>query len=126
MWKPKTGRPILILKQYYTALELAASVTPRQGAQGSTQSEPSTLARFVEEHVLGIITEFAHVINDFKVLQPVPEKKRNIIAMSEMMAIARGNISVALPQVCFDFYSKEVHCINEIIRSALAFGLPLM
>lgn len=57
------------------------------------------LGHFVEEHVLGIITQFAHVINDFQVRQPLVEKKRNILAIGEMIKIGRGHVSNALPQV---------------------------
>lgn len=53
----------------------------------------------MEEHVLGIITQFAHAVNDFQVRQPLSEKKRYILAIGEMIKIARGHVSSALPQV---------------------------
>jgi serine/threonine-protein kinase ATR len=88
-------------KQYYRALEILASLTPRKPSAGYTVSrEVDLVANFIEEHVLGIITEFAHIVNDFQIRQPMVEKKRNIIAIGEMVKIAKGNISIALPQVC--------------------------
>ena len=63
------------------------------------------LGYFVEEHVLGIITQFAHAVNDFQVRQPLPEKKRNIMAIGAMIKIARGHVSSALPQVGYAFYA---------------------
>ena len=62
------------------------------------------LGHFVEEHVLGIITQFAHAINDFQARQPLPEKKRYILAIGEMIKIARGHVSSALPQVSLFLY----------------------
>lgn len=58
----------------------------------------------MEEHVLGIITQFAHAVNDFQVRQPLAEKKRYILAIGEMIKIARGHVSSALPQVSLCLY----------------------
>ena len=55
---------------------------------------------FIEEHVLGIITQFANAINDFQVRQTLAEKRRNLKAIEEMVNIAQGHVSNALPQVC--------------------------
>jgi serine/threonine-protein kinase ATR len=54
---------------------------------------------FIEEHILGIITEFAHAVNDFQIRQPLVEKKRNITAIGEMVRVAPGHVSSAIPQV---------------------------
>lgn len=54
---------------------------------------------FIEEHILGIITEFAHAINDFQIRQPLVEKRRNIIAIGEMVKVAKGHVGSAIPQV---------------------------
>lgn len=54
---------------------------------------------FIEEQVLGIMTEFAHIINDFQIRQPTVEKRRNIMAIGEMIKVAKGKIGIALPQV---------------------------
>ncbi|QSS66872.1 phosphatidyl inositol 3-kinase [Histoplasma capsulatum] len=87
--------------KYYKALKLLASLTPRKPEQGiDSLSREELVANFIEEHVLGIITEFAHVVNDFQIRQPIVEKKRNIIAIGEMVKIAKGNITIALPQIC--------------------------
>ncbi|PGG96942.1 serine/threonine-protein kinase ATR [Blastomyces parvus] len=87
--------------KYHKALKLLASLTPRKPEHGSDSPRGKELvANFIEEHVLGIITEFAHVVNDFQIRQPIIEKKRNIIAIGEMVKIAKGNITIALPQIC--------------------------
>lgn len=58
------------------------------------------MSHFIEEHVLGIITQFANAINDFQVRQTLAEKRRNLKAIEEMINIAQGHVSNALPQVC--------------------------
>lgn len=74
---------------------------PRKSAPGpATSKHPNVLGNFIEEHILGIITEFADAINDAQVRLPIMEKKRNILAIGEMIKIARGHINSALPQVC--------------------------
>ncbi|PGG99288.1 Atypical/PIKK/ATR protein kinase [Polytolypa hystricis UAMH7299] len=86
---------------YYRALELLSSLTPRRVDQGGILPVNHDLvACFIEEHILGIITDFAHIVNDYQIRQPVTEKKRNLIAIGEMVKIAKGNISIALPQIC--------------------------
>lgn len=57
------------------------------------------MIHFIEEHVLGIITQFANAINDFQVRQTLAEKRRNLKAIEEMINIAQGHVSNALPQV---------------------------
>ncbi|EEP77729.1 hypothetical protein UREG_02578 [Uncinocarpus reesii 1704] len=84
--------------QHHRALELVASVTPRQTRHGNSFKSDSPLVAFIKEHVLGIITEFANVINDFQIRQSVVEKKRNIIAIGQMITLAGGKIAIALPQ----------------------------
>lgn len=59
------------------------------------------IGHFIEEHVLGIITQFAHVINDFQIRQPLLEKKRNLMAIGAMLKVAGGHVGSALPQVRF-------------------------
>ncbi|OJD13407.1 hypothetical protein AJ78_06141 [Emergomyces pasteurianus Ep9510] len=87
--------------KYFKALKLLASLTPRKAEQGvDTVRGKELVTNFIEEHVLGIITEFAHVVNDFQIRQPIVEKRRNIIAIGEMVKIAKSNITIALPQIC--------------------------
>lgn len=71
---------------------------PRKSSHTSRQS--NLIGHFIEEHVLGIITQFAHAINDFQIRQPIVEKKRNIMAIGAMIKVAPGYVSSALPQVC--------------------------
>ncbi|OJJ46333.1 hypothetical protein ASPZODRAFT_66362 [Penicilliopsis zonata CBS 506.65] len=88
-------------ERFYQALRLLADLVPRKSTHGNKDSKKSNLlGQFIEEHVLGIITQFANAINDFQIRQPLLEKKRNIIAIGEMIKVAKGHVSSALPQIC--------------------------
>ncbi|GIK07921.1 serine/threonine-protein kinase M1 [Aspergillus viridinutans] len=84
--------------RFHRALHLLAALVPRKST--ATSKKANLLCHFIEEHVLGIITQFAHAINDFQIRQPLIEKRRNILAIGEMIKVARGHISSALPQIC--------------------------
>ncbi|KAF4759666.1 hypothetical protein HAV15_007320 [Penicillium sp. str.  len=86
-------------ERFNQALHRLATFVPRKIAHGSS-SKKADLSHFIEEHVLGIITQFANAINDFQVRQTLAEKRRNIKAIEEMINIAQGHVSSALPQVC--------------------------
>lgn len=79
-----------------------AALVPRKSAHGSSSKKTHLLGYFVEEHVLGIITQFAYAVNDFQIRQPLAEKRRNIVAIGEMIKIAPRHVSSALPQVGYD------------------------
>lgn len=53
---------------------------------------------FFEAHVLGIMTEFSNSI-DNAISLPPSEKLRCVRAIEQMIILAKGKISVALPQV---------------------------
>ncbi|CBF79340.1 protein kinase MEC1 [Aspergillus nidulans FGSC A4] len=84
--------------KFQQALRILASLVPRKSAYASKKS--NLVGHFIEEHVLGIITQFAHAINDFQIRQPLVEKKRNIMAIGAMIKVAPGHVSSALPQIC--------------------------
>lgn len=65
----------------------------------STKSHPE-IGLFIEEHLLGLITEFSDAVNDVRIRYSNMEKKRNIIAIGEMIKLARGHVNVAIPQAC--------------------------
>ncbi|KAL4785846.1 hypothetical protein BJX76DRAFT_366638 [Aspergillus varians] len=84
--------------RFQQALLVLASLVPRKSAHSSRKS--NLVGHFIEEHVLGIITQFAHAINDFQIRQHIVEKKRNITAIGAMIKVAPGHVSSALPQIC--------------------------
>ncbi|KAL3460576.1 hypothetical protein BJX64DRAFT_278456 [Aspergillus heterothallicus] len=84
--------------RYHQALVVLASLVPRKSSH--TTKKVNLVGHFIEEHVLGIITQFAHAINDFQVRQPLVEKKRHIMAIGAMIKVAPGHVGSALPQIC--------------------------
>ncbi|KAN0073288.1 hypothetical protein V8E54_008508 [Elaphomyces granulatus] len=105
--------------RFHRALDLLASFVPRKSGHGPTSfRRQDILGNFIEEHILGIITEFANTINDFQVRQPIIEKRRGIIAIGEMIKIAHGHIGSALPQICACL--RSALDINELCDHAFA------
>ncbi|KAJ5763195.1 hypothetical protein N7533_001876 [Penicillium manginii] len=86
-------------ERFQQALYRLALFIPRKSPHGSSSKRSDILIHFIEEHVLGIITQFANAINDFEVRQTLAEKRRNLKAIEEMINIAQGHVSNALPQV---------------------------
>ena len=66
---------------------------------------PSSLRRgnpvilFVENHVLGIIAQFAAVLNEPRAQQPNLEKRRYLGAIGELLKVGENAVSIALPQI---------------------------
>ncbi|KAJ5659099.1 hypothetical protein N7507_005550 [Penicillium longicatenatum] len=88
-------------ERFHQALRRLATFVPRKSAShGGSSKKAEMLSHFIEEHVLGIITQFSNAINDFQVRQTLAEKRRNLKAIEEMISIAQGHVSNALPQVC--------------------------
>ncbi|GLI80066.1 serine/threonine-protein kinase M1 [Penicillium ochrochloron] len=87
-------------ERFLQALRRLATFVPRKFLHASSSKKADLLSHFIEEHVLGIITQFANAINDFQVRQTLAEKRRNLKAIEEMINIAQGHVSNALPQVC--------------------------
>ncbi|RDW67089.1 protein kinase MEC1 [Aspergillus mulundensis] len=84
--------------KFQEALRILSTLVPRKSTHASRKS--NLVGHFIEEHVLGIITQFAHAINDFQIRQPLVEKKRNIMAIGAMIKVAPGHVTSALPQIC--------------------------
>lgn len=76
---------------------------------------------------MGLITEFSDTVNDVRIRYSIMEKKRNIIAIGEMIKLARGHVNIAIPQVCFAilcYVGFSMHLIIYLRRYALASGPP--
>jgi serine/threonine-protein kinase ATR len=77
--------------------------------QRKSASRSKSLDLFCETHILGIIAHFTDIIESplaqAKALtQPLPERKRSIAAIGELISLARYNVNGALPQV-----SRHIH-----------------
>lgn len=71
--------------------------------QRKSASKSKSLDLFCETHILGIIAHFTDIIESPLVqakatTQPLPERKRSIAAIGELISLARYNVNGALPQ----------------------------
>ncbi|KAE8133779.1 hypothetical protein BDV38DRAFT_274097 [Aspergillus pseudotamarii] len=104
--------------RFYRALQLLAALVPRKSGHASRRT--NLVGYFIEEHILGIITEFAHAINDFQIRQPLVEKRRNIIAIGEMVKVAKGHICACLrsaleiEELCNDAFTVWAVLVNSL------------
>jgi serine/threonine-protein kinase ATR len=72
--------------------------------QRKSTSKSKSLDLFCETHILGIIAHFTDIIESplaqaKATVQPLPERKRSIAAIGELIGLARYNVNGALPQV---------------------------
>ena len=74
--------------------------------------EVDHLEAFFEMNILGIFATFNDYLKDIKGKLSIPEKIRIMRAIEEMMKIARGSVSSAVPQV-----RSDIHLYN-ILRNA--------
>ena len=84
----------------HQALHFLAEITHSRSATGrGIARKMDLIGQFFETHVLGIMALLADTINDGKGPQPMPEKIRCLGAIREMIKLAKGHVSNALPQV---------------------------
>lgn len=86
------------VQQVLHALIQVASLSHRQTGRRDKR-DIDYLDVFFETHVLGIFTLFIESLKDVPVKQPTAEKIRTLKAIEEMVRLAKGFISGALPQV---------------------------
>lgn len=58
------------------------------------------LNNFFEMNILGLVTQFSDNLKEPTMKVSLQEKTRCLKAMKEMLILARGTVSTALPQVC--------------------------
>ncbi|KHJ35348.1 putative protein kinase rad3 [Erysiphe necator] len=64
----------------------------------SKDSDP--VGVFLEQHILGLITNISAVIIDTAHEQSITEKKRNIKALEELVKVAKAHSRIGRPQIC--------------------------
>lgn len=89
------------IQQILDALILVASLSIRKTGRRDKR-DISYLDVFFETQVLGIFNLFIESMKDVPVKQPIAEKIRTLKAIEEMVRLAKGFISGALPQVVLD------------------------
>lgn len=89
-----------------------AALTYKKVVGTRRNKEVDQLEAFFEMNVLGIFATFNDYLKDIKGKLSTPEKIRIMRAIEEMMKMARGSVSSAVPQVRSDFY------LSDILRNA--------
>ncbi|KAI9709715.1 MAG: serine/threonine-protein kinase M1 [Bogoriella megaspora] len=65
----------------------------------SLSKQTRTMLAFFEQHILGIMTHFTDVIENSRVVYPLPQKRRCFRAIEEVIKLSKGRIGIALPQL---------------------------
>jgi serine/threonine-protein kinase ATR len=92
-------------KPYYNGFSTLASLAPdTKSGQRKSTSKSKNLDAFCETHILGIIAYFSNVIEapsaqGKAVPYTMPERKRCIAAIGDLIYLARFSVNGALPQI---------------------------
>lgn len=84
-----------------------AMIIDNKPGQRKSTSKTKSLDGFFETHILGIMSHFTDVIESplaqgKATMHPLPERKRSIAAIGELINLARSSVIMALPQVSLD------------------------
>ena len=91
-------------KPFYNGFTTLAMLADSKTGQRKSASKAKTLDAFCETHILGIIAHFSDVIESPTVQgkaapQALPERKRCIAAIGDLISLARYSVNGALPQI---------------------------
>lgn len=91
-------------KPFYNGFTTLTMLADAKAAQRKSASKAKTLDAFCETHILGIIAHFSDVIESSSaqgkaVPQSLPERKRSIAAIGDLIGLARYSVNGALPQI---------------------------
>ncbi|KAF2828831.1 hypothetical protein CC86DRAFT_319926 [Ophiobolus disseminans] len=90
-------------KLYHRGFATLAMLVEIKPGQRKSTSKTKSLHEFFGKHILGIMSHFTDVIESplaqgKATMQPLPERKRSIAAIGELVTLARYNVINALPQ----------------------------
>lgn len=86
----------------YNAFQILASLAEKKGSRSrASLRNEKVLASFFGNHILGIIAYFSEVIESSREPHSISERKRSLAAIEEMIVLAKDNVAIALPQVCY-------------------------
>ncbi|KAF1842478.1 uncharacterized protein K460DRAFT_346363 [Cucurbitaria berberidis CBS 394.84] len=91
-------------KPFYNGFTTLATLADSKTGQRKSASKTKVLDAFCETHILGIIAHFSDIIESSlaqskTVPQTVPERKRCIAAIGDLVSLARYSVNGALPQI---------------------------
>ncbi|KAI8936862.1 hypothetical protein NX059_006098 [Plenodomus lindquistii] len=91
-------------KPFYDGFTLLTTLADTKSAQRKSASKSKALDAFCEAHILGIIAYFSDIIESPSsqgkaTLKSLPERKRSIAAIGDLISLARYSVNGALPQI---------------------------
>lgn len=91
-------------KPFYDGFTTLTLLADGKTAQRKSVSKSKTLDAFCEAHILGIIAHFSDIIESPSaqgkaVPRSLPERKRCIVAVGDLINLARYSVNGALPQI---------------------------
>jgi serine/threonine-protein kinase ATR len=92
-------------KPFYNGFTMLATLAPdTKSGQRKSTSKSKNLDAFCETHILGIIAYFSNVIETpstqgKSLMHTIPERKRCIAAIGDLISLARYSVNGALPQI---------------------------
>jgi serine/threonine-protein kinase ATR len=91
-------------KPYYSGFTILAMLAETKSGQRKSTSKSKSLDAFCENHILGIIAYFSNVIETTlaqgkRLSHTMPERKRCIAAIGDLISLARYSVNGALPQI---------------------------
>ncbi|USP73715.1 uncharacterized protein yc1106_00989 [Curvularia clavata] len=116
-------------KPFYNGFTTLAMLAPdtKSGSRKST-SKSKNLDAFCETHILGIIAYFSNVIETPNspgkaVPHAIPERRRCIVAIGDLISLARYSVNGALPQIraCLQSAMADPHLCDEAFNVWSAF-----
>ena len=109
------------------ALQFLAENTPRRSVNSrSAGKKPNATGMFFEEGALGIMQQLSDVISQVNGSKPLSDRRRCVVAIHEMIILAKSHLCSALPQVrsCAIFSFRLSHALMGYLRSAHVSHLP--
>ena len=113
----------------YQAFQMLANLAADQpqGQRRSHSKSTRSTATFFEKNILGILTHFSTMLVNGPGAQSMSEKDRCLKGIAEMFQLAKGQLSVALPQIkaCLQSGLSQVE-LREVAFSAWLSLLPVL
>lgn len=88
-------------RKVHQTLKTLAMITERKASsQKSSSKADKMLLSFLDNQLLGIMAHFSDIIDVSRDRQTTADKKRCLHGVETLIAISKGHINIALPQVC--------------------------
>lgn len=115
-------------KPFYDGFTMLTILADTKSAQRKPTSKSKALDAFCEAHILGIIAHFSDIIESplaqgKATLRSLPERKRSIAAIGDLIKLARYSVNGALPQIraCLQSAMADPDLCDDTVAVWMAF-----